>query len=96
MTNMTAFEQQALTAIQNGVEMLAKTVRGTLGPCGRTVLLARPFGPPIVTKDRASVANAIELPDSFKNTGAQMVRDVAWKTNEVAGDGTTTATVLAA
>jgi chaperonin GroEL len=96
MTKMIAFEQQALTAIQSGVEKLVKTVRGTLGPCGHTVLLARPFGPPIVTKDGASVANAIELPDSFENIGAQMVRDVASKTNEVAGDGTTTATVLAA
>ena len=77
-----------------GVNMLADAVKITLGPKGRNVVLDKSFGAPTVTKDGVSVAKEIELKDKFENMGAQMVRDVASKTNDTAGDGTTTATVL--
>ena len=89
------FHDEAREAIRCGVGQLARTVRGTLGPCGHTVMIANSFGPPTVTKDGATVADAIDLADDDENIGAKMVREVASKTNEVAGDGTTTATVLA-
>ena len=79
----------------NGVNVLANAVRVTLGPKGRNVVLDRSFGGPHITKDGVSVAKEIELKDKFENMGAQMVKEVASKTNDVAGDGTTTATVLA-
>lgn len=89
------FEQDAREAIRRGVSTLARTVRSTLGPRGRNVMIGKPFGPPIVTKDGVTVAREIVLEDPYENVGAQMVRDTASKTNEAAGDGTTTATVLA-
>ena len=79
----------------NGVNVLANAVRVTLGPKGRNVVLERSYGAPTITKDGVSVAKEIELKDKFENMGAQMVKEVASKTNDVAGDGTTTATVLA-
>ncbi|HBA08849.1 MAG TPA: molecular chaperone GroEL, partial [Methylotenera mobilis] len=79
----------------NGVNILANAVRVTLGPKGRNVVLERSFGAPTITKDGVSVAKEIELKDKFENMGAQMVKEVASKTNDIAGDGTTTATVLA-
>ncbi|MBC8870800.1 MAG: chaperonin GroEL [Planctomycetes bacterium] len=95
MPKMIAFDQEARAAIKRGVGKLTRTVRSTLGPCGHTVLLAKTFGPPTVTKDGVTVANEIDLEAPYENIGAKMVRQVASKTNEVAGDGTTTATVLA-
>jgi chaperonin GroEL len=90
-----AFGTDARTAIRTGVEKLAKAVRITLGPCGRNVVLEKSFGSPTVTKDGVTVAKEIELEDSYENMGAQMVKEVASKTSTVAGDGTTTATILA-
>src|SRR5690349_24525624 len=81
--------------ILRGVNGLADAVKVTLGPRGRNVILGRPFGAPTITKDGVTVAKEIELPDALENMGAQMVREVASKTSDVAGDGTTTATVLA-
>ncbi|MEO8675044.1 MAG: TCP-1/cpn60 chaperonin family protein, partial [Casimicrobiaceae bacterium] len=78
-----------------GVNVLANAVKVTLGPKGRNVVLERSFGAPTITKDGVSVAKEIELRDKFENMGAQMVKEVASKTSDVAGDGTTTATVLA-
>ena len=83
------------TKMVNGVNILADAVKVTLGPKGRNVVLERSFGAPTVTKDGVSVAKEIELKDKFENMGAQMVKEVASKTSDVAGDGTTTATVLA-
>src|SRR5256885_2994939 len=79
----------------SGVNILANAVKITLGPKGRNVVLERSFGAPTITKDGVSVAKEIELKDKFENMGAQMVKEVASKTSDVAGDGTTTATVLA-
>ncbi len=89
------FEQQARDAILRGVDILANTVKVTLGPKGRNVILDKSWGSPTVTKDGVTVAKEIELEDKFENMGAQMVKEVASKTSDVAGDGTTTATVLA-
>jgi chaperonin GroEL len=86
---------EARRAILKGVNVLADTVKTTLGPRGRNVLIEKTFGSPSVTKDGVTVAKEIELTDKFENMGAQMVREVASKTSDVAGDGTTTATVLA-
>src|ERR1700749_843546 len=90
-----AFDQEAREAMRRGVAKLAKAVKVTLGPRGRNVILQKSFGSPTVTKDGVTVAKEIELEDKYENMGAQMVKDVASKTNDVAGDGTTTATVLA-
>src|SRR6476646_5876678 len=90
-----AFDQEAREAMRRGVSKLAKAVKVTLGPRGRNVILQKSFGSPTVTKDGVTVAKEIELEDKYENMGAQMVKDVASKTNDVAGDGTTTATVLA-
>jgi len=90
-----AFGTDARTAIQKGVSKLAKAVKITLGPCGRNVVLEKSYGSPTVTKDGVTVAKEIELEDSYENMGAQMVKEVASKTSSVAGDGTTTATILA-
>src|SRR6476469_4844593 len=89
------FSEEARTAILNGVNTLADAVKVTLGPKGRNVVIEKSFGAPNVTKDGVTVAKEIELSDKFENMGAQMVREVASKTNDDAGDGTTTATVLA-
>lgn len=89
------FDQKAREAILKGVNALADAVRATLGPKGQNVILRKKFGPPVITKDGVTVAKEIELPDEFENMGAQMVKEVAAKTCDVAGDGTTTATVLA-
>src|SRR6202453_1122956 len=89
------FSEEARSAILNGVNVLANAVKVTLGPKGRNVVIERSFGAPNITKDGVTVAKEIELSDKFENMGAQMVREVASKTNDDAGDGTTTATVLA-
>src|SRR5512136_1833718 len=89
------FDQEARNAILRGVNILADAVRVTLGPKGRNVILEKSYGAPTVTKDGVTVAKEIELEDKFENMGAQMVREVASKTSDIAGDGTTTATVLA-
>jgi len=89
------FSEQARQEILLGVEMLAKAVKVTLGPRGRNVVLDKKWGSPTVTKDGVTVAKEIELEEPYRNMGAQMVREVASKTSDVAGDGTTTATVLA-
>ena len=90
-----AFNTEAREAIRQGVRKLAAAVKVTLGPCGRNVILEKSFGSPTVTKDGVSVAKEIELEDAYENMGAQMVKEVASKTSNVAGDGTTTATILA-
>ncbi|MGA1978980.1 MAG: chaperonin GroEL [Sedimentisphaerales bacterium] len=90
-----AYGTEARSAIQAGVKKLAKAVKITLGPCGRNVVLEKSFGSPTVTKDGVTVAKEIELEDAYENLGAQMVKEVASKTSTVAGDGTTTATILA-
>ncbi len=90
-----AFGTEARSAIRVGVEKLSNAVKITLGPCGRNVILEKSFGSPTVTKDGVTVAKEIELEDSYENMGAQMVKEVASKTSTVAGDGTTTATILA-
>ena len=89
------YDQKAREAILKGVNILADAVKVTLGPKGRNVILEKSFGSPTVTKDGVTVAKEIELEDKFENMGAQMVREVASKTSDIAGDGTTTATVLA-
>ena len=86
---------EARAALENGVNQLADTVRVTLGPKGRNVVLDKSFGAPLITNDGVTIAKEIELKDPFENMGAQLVKEVATKTNDVAGDGTTTATVLA-
>src|SRR5262245_49320734 len=90
-----AFDQEAREAMRKGIAKLAKAVKVTLGPKGRNVILQKSFGSPTVTKDGVTVAKEIELDDKYENMGARMVREVASKTSDVAGDGTTTATVLA-
>src|SRR5213592_1781252 len=90
------FSTDARAKMLRGVETLANAVKVTLGPKGRNVVLEKSFGAPRITKDGVTVAKEIELADKFENMGAQMVREVASKTNDIAGDGTTTATVLAA
>src|SRR5437868_15276151 len=89
------FSQSARKSIAYGLDVLANTVKVTLGPRGRNVILERSWGPPTVTKDGVTVAKEIELEDRLANMGAQMVKEVASKTSDVAGDGTTTATVPA-
>src|SRR5437763_3566782 len=89
------FAGDAREKMLRGVDILANAVKVTLGPKGRNVVLDKSFGAPRITKDGVTVAKEIELEDKFENMGAQMVREVAQKTNDMAGDGTTTATVLA-
>src|SRR5690625_578834 len=89
------FNTEAREGIRRGVDALANAVKVTLGPRGRNVIINKSFGAPEVTKDGVSVAKEIELKDNLENMGAQMVKEVASKTNDLAGDGTTTATVLA-
>jgi len=95
MAKQIIFDSAARTALKRGVDQLADTVKVTLGPKGRNVIIEKKFGAPTVTKDGVSVAKEIELEDKIENVGAQMVKEVASKTSDVAGDGTTTATVLA-
>ncbi|MGN1163194.1 MAG: chaperonin GroEL [Candidatus Ornithospirochaeta sp.] len=95
MAKQLQFNEEARKSLVNGVEKISKAVMTTLGPKGRLVLLDKKFGAPTVTKDGVSVAREIELEDPFENMGAQLLKEVAAKTNDVAGDGTTTATVLA-
>ena len=95
MAKMMAFDQEAREAMRRGVAKLARAVKVTLGPKGRNVILQKSFGSPTVTKDGVTVAKEIDLEDVYENMGARMVREVASKTSDVAGDGTTTATVLA-
>ena len=90
-----AFDAEAREAMRRGVSKLARAVKITLGPKGRNVIIQKSFGSPTVTKDGVTVAREIELEDKYENMGARMVREVAAKTSDVAGDGTTTATVLA-
>ena len=95
MAKQIKFGDDARSLMVAGVNTLAKAVKVTLGPKGRNVVLDKGFGGPTITKDGVSVAKEIELADKFENMGAQMVKEVAAKTSDVAGDGTTTATVLA-
>ncbi|MDA8592359.1 chaperonin GroEL [Planctomycetota bacterium] len=95
MAKRISYDSAAREGIRNGIRKLAHAVKVTLGPAGRNVMLSRPFGSPLITKDGATVAKEIELEDPEENLGAQLVKEVAAKTNDAAGDGTTTATVLA-
>ena len=95
MSKLIAFDQEARDALRRGVSKLAKAVKVTLGPKGRNVILQKSFGSPTVTKDGVTVAKEIDLEDVYENMGARMVREVASKTSDKAGDGTTTATILA-
>ena len=95
MAKQLVYSEDARKKMLSGVEQIARAVKETLGPCGRLVMLDKKYGAPTITKDGVSVAKEIELKDPFENMGAQLVREVSSKTNDVAGDGTTTATVLA-
>ena len=95
MAKIVKFDAEARAAMIRGVNILADTVKVTLGPKGRNVVMDKSYGAPKITKDGVSVAKEIELDDKFENMGAQMVKEVASKTNDNAGDGTTTATILA-
>lgn len=95
MAKQIVFNEEARHALERGVNALAEAVRVTLGPKGRNVVLDKKFGSPLITNDGVTIAREIELEDAFENMGAQLVKEVATKTNDVAGDGTTTATVLA-
>jgi len=95
MAKQILFGAEARNALERGVDQLANTLRVTLGPKGRNVVLDKKFGTPLITNDGVTIAKEIELEDAFENMGAQLVKEVATKTNDVAGDGTTTATVLA-
>src|SRR2546423_4854231 len=90
-----AFDENARRALERGANVVAHAVKVTLGPRGRNVVLDKKWGSPTITKDGVTVAKEVELADPFENMGAQMVREVASKTSDSAGDGTTTATVLA-
>src|ERR1700680_3524844 len=89
------FDEQARHSLKKGMDALAEAVKVTLGPKGRNVVLDKKFGAPTITNDGVTIAREVELEDPFENMGAQLVKEVATKTNDVAGDGTTTATVLA-
>ena len=95
MAKLLKFDEDARRALEAGVNKLANSVRVTLGPKGRNVVLEKKFGAPTITNDGVSIAREVELDDPFENMGAQLVKEVATKTNDIAGDGTTTATVLA-
>ena len=95
MAKMIVYGEEARRKLQSGIDQLANTVKVTIGPKGRNVVLGRKFGAPLITNDGVTIAKDIELEDPFENMGAQLIREVATKTNDVAGDGTTTATVLA-
>jgi chaperonin GroEL len=95
MAKILSFDEDARRALERGVDKLANTVKVTLGPKGRNVVLAKSFGAPVITNDGVTIAREIELADPYENMGAQLAKSVATKTNDIAGDGTTTATVLA-
>lgn len=95
MAKQLVFDEKARQSLLQGVEILAKAVKATLGPAGRNVILDKTFGSPTITKDGVTVAKEIELDDPYQNMGAQLIKEVSSKTNDIAGDGTTTATVLA-
>ena len=95
MAKQILYSEDARLAVLSGVTQLAKAVKVTLGPRGRNVVLGKKWGSPVITKDGVTVAKEIELPDKNEDMGARMVREVASKTSDVAGDGTTTATILA-
>src|SRR5688500_15623768 len=95
MAKILSFSDDARHLLEHGVNTLADTVKVTLGPRGRNVVLDKKFGAPTITNDGVTIAKEVELDDPFENMGAQLVKEVATKTNDVAGDGTTTATVLA-
>jgi chaperonin GroEL len=95
MGKMLEFDEHARRSMERGVNILADTVKVTLGPKGRNVVISKNFGAPLITNDGVTIAKEIELSDPVENMGAQLVKEVATKTNDVAGDGTTTATVLA-
>lgn len=95
MAKKILYGEDARKALQTGINKLADTVRITLGPRGRNVVLDKKFGAPVITNDGVTIAKEIELEDEFENMGAQLVKEVSTKTNDVAGDGTTTATLLA-
>ncbi|HPE16829.1 MAG TPA: TCP-1/cpn60 chaperonin family protein, partial [Oscillospiraceae bacterium] len=95
MAKQIIYGEEARRALERGVNQLADTVKITLGPKGRNAVLDKKFGAPLITNDGVTIAKEIELDDPFENMGAQLVKEVATKTNDVAGDGTTTATLLA-
>ena len=95
MSKMIVYGEEARKKLQAGIDQLADTVKVTLGPKGRNVVLGKKYGAPLITNDGVTIAKEVELEDAFENMGAQLIREVATKTNDVAGDGTTTATVLA-
>ena len=95
MAKQIVYGEEARKALQAGIDQLANTVKVTLGPKGRNVVLGKKFGAPLITNDGVTIAKEVELEDAFENMGAQLIREVATKTNDIAGDGTTTATVLA-
>ena len=95
MSKMIVYGEEARKKLQSGIDQLANTVKVTLGPKGRNVVLGKKYGAPLITNDGVTIAKEVELEDAFENMGAQLIREVATKTNDVAGDGTTTATVLA-
>ena len=95
MAKIICYGEEARQALQRGVDQLANTVKITMGPKGRNVVLDKKFGAPLITNDGVTIAKEIELDDPFENMGAQLVKEVSTKTNDVAGDGTTTATLLA-
>src|SRR6202012_2725770 len=95
MAKILIFDEDARRSLERGGDALANTVKGTLGPKGRNVVLSKSFGAPVITNDGVTIARDVELEDPYENLGAQLVKSGATKTNDVAGDGTTTATVLA-
>jgi len=95
MAKQIIFNEEARRSLKRGVDQLANAVKVTLGPKGRNVVLEKSFGSPTITKDGVTVAKEVELEDKFENIGAEIIKEAASKTNDVAGDGTTTATILA-
>src|SRR5437667_6699172 len=95
MAKTVTFDVEARQHLKKGIDTVAQSVRITLGPRGRNVVLEKKFGAPTITNDGVTIAREVELDDPFENMGAQLVKEVATKTNDIAGDGTTTATVLA-
>src|SRR5881397_942891 len=95
MPKQLKFDEDARASLLKGINIMAEAVKATLGPKGRNVVIDKKFGSPTITKDGVTVAKEVELPDKTENMGAQMIKEVASKTSDIAGDGTTTATVLA-
>ena len=95
MAKMIVYGEEARKKLQSGIDQLANTVKVTIGPKGRNVVLGKKYGAPLITNDGVTIAKEVELEDPFENMGAQLVKEVSTKTNDVAGDGTTTATLLA-